>query len=200
MPNWIQPHREVHGEISSWTISPVTKLWVVHILYTWTSERSQKIRLASGILEYFLMAFHICFMWWLPKRPDDCWKYQAKREVREGTRLWSLVFWGLASRGWNWIDLHTKNWIEYQAKCQIQEKNYKPVNTIIIQKNSNGFHSTGLSVSHFGFFTSAKEQKWKPREGSVSLWVFIWQRGKPGTCRSMWGIDAFKTHRKNYQD
>lgn len=98
----------------------------------------------------------------------------------------------------NWFT--HKTWIEYQAKCQIQEKNYKPVNTIIIQKNSNGFHSTGLSVSHFGFFTSAKEQKWKPREGSVSLWVFIWQRGKPGTCRSMWGIDAFKTHRKNYQD
>lgn len=169
------------------------------ILYTWPSERSQKISLqaASWNISLWPFTFVSC---------GDCLRDQmtvenTKQREKSG-RECDFEVWCFEARfkrlKLNWFT--HKNWIEYQVKCQIQEKNYKPVNTIIIQKNSNGFHSKELSVSHFGFFTSAKEQKWKPHEGSVSLWVFIWQRGKPGTCRSMWITDAFKTHRKNYQD
>lgn len=116
-------------------------------------------------------------MWWLLKRPDDSWKYQAKREVGEGKRLWSLVFWGLLQEADGELKLNWfthKNWIQstkQNVKCK--QRITKPVNTIIIQKSSDGFHSKGLSVSDFSFFTSAIEQKWRTREGSVSLCILL---------------------------
>lgn len=39
---------------------------------------------------------------------------------------------------------------------------------IIMQKNNNGFHSEGLSVSDFSLFTSVAEEKLGTSEGSVS--------------------------------
>lgn len=39
---------------------------------------------------------------------------------------------------------------------------------IIMQKNNNGFHSKGLSMSDFSLFTSVAEQKLKTSERNVS--------------------------------
>lgn len=57
---------------------------------------------------------------------------------------------------------------EYQnVKCKGRIP--KPISTIIIQKNYNGFLSNGLSVSHFSLFTSVSEEKLRTSKGSVSL-------------------------------
>lgn len=40
-----------------------------------------------------------------------------------------------------------------------------------MQKNNNGFHSEGLSMSGLSLFTSVAEQKLRTGEGSVSLHV-----------------------------